>query len=240
VYVAGSCLCDGRELRLTKRCLIEDFDVSENTPFGQVSKNAIVRALENQRCEDPLGTKTIGPEAGKHTIYRLAYGDRHRGATWFDEAENVVWLCAYGLHESGNPDDAFPYFHELIADKRMLPKEEDYEGLFTDRGNRFAATVGGDVQLLLAEARSDPGVEHQGLVGGEQTAGVLVEVVDTLQETYVCLSLASIDATKILVLLAAFFPDNEFSDWELVDNLPTRVVRTADGEICYRIFHENQ
>lgn len=213
--------------------------MSENTPFAEVSKHEVVRALEKQRCADPLGTKSVGPEAGKYTIYRLAYGDLHRGATWFHKAENVVWLCAYGLHKSGDPDDAFPYFHELIGEKRMLPTTDDYEGLFTDRGNRFAATVGGDARQLLAEACSDPGVEHQGLVGGEQTAGVLAVIVDTLKETYVCLSLARIDTTKILVILAAFFPDNEFSDWELVDKLPTRMVRTADGEICYRIFHED-
>jgi hypothetical protein len=40
------------------------------------------------------------------------------------------------------------------------------------------------LQALLAEARRAPGIEKRSLVGGEANVGCLVEVVETLEETY--------------------------------------------------------
>ena len=88
---------------------------------------------------EPTGTRTVGPAAGELTIYRLGQGHEHRGATWHDAAERVLWLCAYGLHRSGEDDDAFPYFHGLIGAGTLLPTEGDYAALFDD----FTGTMGG-------------------------------------------------------------------------------------------------
>lgn len=227
-----------RELRITARCLAEDLGLATETPFEDCARVPIVRAFENQRCDGPTGTKTVGPAAGDRTIYRLAMGHRHRGATWFDVAHDVVWLCGYRLHESGDAEDAFPYFHELIEGRRILPTVDDYERLFRDRASRFASTVATDAQSLLAAARTNPGVEQRGLVGGEQHLGAVVEVVETLEETYVAFSLVGLNSTRIIMLLAAFFPDAEFSDWDPVDALPTRPLQTEDAEIGYRILND--
>ena len=134
--------------------------------------------------------KPSAQQTGEHTIYRLGHGNDHRGATWFDESNGVLWLCAYGLHRSGDADDAFPHFHELIQSGNIWPTENDYEALFLDRDRRFVETLPRDAQVLLARARSNPGVEQTGVIGGEETTGVLVEVVETLEETYVVFSLA--------------------------------------------------
>lgn len=135
----------------------------------------------------------------------------------------------------GSPDDAFPYFHDLIRSGGIWPREEDYEALFLDRDRRFVETLPQDAQMLLARARLNPGVEQTGIIGGEETTGVLVEVLETLEDTYVVFSLAEKDYTRIVLLLEAFYPSNTFNDWEPVRTLPTRTLR--QDEASYRILH---
>jgi hypothetical protein len=148
----------------------------------------------------------------------------------------VVWLCAYRLHRSGEPEDAFPYFRQLIGAGRIIPTREDYRALFEDRGNRFAETAQQDAQALLALARSEPGTEHVGILGGEERTGVIVEVVETLEETYVAFSVGRMDPTRPVIILRAFYSDVAFNEWELVDRLPTRPLRVDQGEIAYRLL----
>lgn len=231
----GSCLCETHELRITRRCLADDLNVDPGTEFANARSHPIVEAFETQRSTNPTGGKTVGPIAGERTIYRLGSGHDHRGATWFDGHEQVVWLCAYGFHRSGEVDDAFPYFHDLIREGRMLPTEDDYEALFWDRAHRFAETLPQDAQNLLAKARSNPGVEQVGILGERQNTSIVVEVVEILEETYVAFSLAQIgDYTMIVSILAAFFPNAVFSEWEQASMLPTRALR--DYEVCYRML----
>jgi hypothetical protein len=233
----GSCICDRYDLRITRRCLVSDLGFKSSTIFTDSRAHPIVRAFESQRATDPVGTRTVGPAAGDLTIYRLGHGHDHRGATWHDQAERVVWLCAYGLHRSGEDDDAFPYFHELIRAGVLLPTEDDYAALFDDRGRRFTETLYQDAQQLLGRARSTPGVEQVGVLGGEETTAVVVEVVDTLEETYVAFSIARMDdATRVIMILGAFDVEAAFSDWEQVATFPTRPLRVETGEICYRIL----
>ena len=213
---------------------MSDLGFEATATFADCRAHPIVRAFEHQRLGDPTGTRTVGPAAGDRTIYRLGHGHDHRGATWYDRDEQVVWLCAYGLHRSGDADDAFPYFHKLIETGVLLPTEDDYAALFEDRGHRFADTVQDDAQRLLQLARSTPGVEQVGILGGEQTTGVLVEVVDTLEETYVAFSMERMDTERLIVILAAFYVDAEFREWELVEMLPTRSLRS--DEACYRVL----
>lgn len=238
VYHRGSCVSDVYELRISKRCLADDLERAPNTAFEEALSHDIVRGFVNQRRQEHLGTKIVGPAAGERTLYRLAYGEDHRGATWYDAAENVIWLCAYGLHRSGEADDAFPYFSQLMAAGTIMPTVQDYTSLFRDRGRRFAETVATDAAALLAQARAEPGREHKGILGGAQHAGVVVNVVDTLEETYVAFPVPAVEGyARILVMLRAFFVDAAFSDWELVDALPTQQLDDANGEICYRILH---
>ncbi len=235
-YHRGSLICEAYELRITRRCLAEDLSLPADCSFSSARAHPIVKALETQRFTSPTGGKTVGPAAGDRTIYRLGLGHDHRGATWFDAQERVVWLCAYRLHRSGDPEDAFPYFHELIQDGRIMPTEHDYEMLFSDRDARFVETLPQDAQALLRRARLHAGVEQIGVLGGEQRAGVLVEVVETLQETYVAFSITGIDHTRLILILEAFYPEASYGDWELVSALPTRALQP--GEFCYRIFRD--
>lgn len=233
----GSCICDRYDLRITQRCLVDDLGFELNTTFADARAHPIVHAFESQRASEPAGTRTVGPAAGDLTVYRLGYGHDHRGATWHDEAERVVWLCAYALHRSGEDDDAFPYFDELIRDGILLPTEDDYAALFDDRDQRFADTLYDDAQECLSRARSNPGVEQVGILGGEQPTAVVVNVVETLEEIYVAFSVAHIDTARLVMILSAFDVDAQFLDWELVETFPTRPLRLDEQEICYRILH---
>ena len=80
------------ELRITTRCLEEDLEVPRDTPISELLDQPILKALIKDRATDPDAGKTIGPEAGSETIRRLGYGHDHRGATWWDPTEKVVWL----------------------------------------------------------------------------------------------------------------------------------------------------
>ena len=234
----GSCICENYDLRITERCLVSDLGFESATPFTDTRVHPIVQAFENQRAAAPIGTRTVGPAAGELTIYRLGLGHDHRGATWHDQEEKVVWLCAYRLHRSGENEDAFPYFRGLIAAGTALPTEDDYLSLFSDRGRRFAETIDEDARQLLARARGNPGTEQIGILGGEEPTAVVVDVVETLEETYVAFSAVRMKTSRLIMILGAFYVEAEFHDWDLADALPTRPLRYEDGEICYRILHE--
>ena len=233
--VRGAYLLTDYELRITARCLEEDLRVSPDTPFGDLLGHPIVKALIKDRAADPDAGKTVGPEAGSDTIRRLGYGHDHRGATWWDRTEKVVWLCAYhGRHRSGATDDPFKkHFPGLIAAKRMKPTAIDYEALFAERDERFVDLVQGDAQALLAEARSEPGAEKRAVVGGEATVGCLVEIVETLEETYVAFFIEEVTYERFVILLNAFYV-SRFEEWEQVKEMPHRPINEGSGEVCYR------
>ncbi len=234
----GSYFLEKYELRITQRCLTEDFGEAATTAISDLLDREIVKALIKDRATTPTGGKTAGPAAGADTYYRLGYGDDHRGATWWDSANKVVWLCAYhGRHRSGEPDDPFTdLFPRLITHDTMKPTADDYERLFEERDEWFDDHVLPDAQELLAEARSHPGNEHRRTIGGEAPVGCLVEVVSTLEETYIALFPLDLDHQQFIKILTAFFPDAGFEDWEPVDALPTRKLNQDEGEFGYRLF----
>ncbi len=65
---------------------------------------------------------------------------------------------------------------------------------------------------------------------------VVVDVVDTLEETYVAFKVVGISTARVIVILKSFYLDAAFNEWELSNSFPTRVLRAQDGEICYRIL----
>jgi hypothetical protein len=195
------------------------------------TRHDIIKALVTKRGAKPEDTKQIAPLTCRRTVYRLAYGHRHRGATWHDEANGVVWLLAYAVHESGHPDDAFPYFNALDAAGMLLPSEADYAELFSERAGRFAMTAPDECQALLAAARLEPGREHRTIVGGEVGVGVAVEVAETLEEAWVAVRAPS-SAETLPILMASFFPDIDADDLEWPAEMPHRPLEP--DEICFR------
>ncbi len=148
------------------------------------------------------------------TVYRLAYGDRHRGATWYDEAHRVVWLLAYGQHEFKGAGDAFPYFKGLDAEDRLLPTSEDYEELFRAQSRRLIASVPHECQELMAQARAAPGVEAKAIIGQHVRLSCAVEIVDSLEEVTIALERKGFTPETLAIIMASLFPgggDLEYS-----------------------------
>lgn len=232
----GSYLGENWELRVTGRCLVEDLDRDADTPFEDLLNQDIIKGFVGKRSSDPTDTRKVEPLTSGREVYTLGFGHRHRGATWHDEANRVIWLCAYGQHESGAADDAFPYFKQLDTEGRLLPMRGDYEGLIEDRNRRFADTVVDDAQRLLAEALEEPGIEKPAVLAGSVGVGVAVEVVETLEETYVAIRAHDLRPGWLDIVLAAFFPDCDSRSWEWTDSFPTRSLR--DDELCYRHLRE--
>lgn len=229
-------LCADYELRVTRRCLSEDIGTDSPAPFDDLKNHEIIKALVKRRSDSPSDTRKVSPLPGGPEVFRLAYGDRHRGATWFDDDNNVVWLLAYAQHEFEGTGDAFPYFKKLHAQDRLLPDESDYEPLFADRTSRFAGVARHDALHLLEAARASPGIEQRGLVGGEVGVGVAVEIVETLTETYLAIKLHGLTTENLPMLLAAFFPEYSFEDIESAQSLPTRQLHP--DEIGFRALAE--
>jgi hypothetical protein len=227
--------CMSYELRITRRCLQEDLDYFGEAPFEDLAGHEIVKALVNRRSSGPTDTREVSPLTSGQTVYRLAYGDRHRGATWFDQENRVVWLLAYAQHEFEGRGDAFPYFKELDETGRLLPEPADLEQLFRDRTARFAATVAEDAERLLEDARRAPGEEQRGRLGGELGVGVVIVVVEPLEEVSVAIEMMGLSKESFAISLAALFPGRGIDELESIDSLPARPLTV--GELGFRLLN---
>lgn len=141
----------------------------------------------------------------------LRHSNDWRGVTWHDPDATVVWLCASGWHRSGQPDDAFQLFAQLKDAGRIWSTAEDYEALAADRTEQFAAFVIDDAPRLLAMARAEPEVEHVLAIGQEPVA-LVVHVVETLEETFVAVSVQNISMEMCQILQVALYPERSFKD----------------------------
>jgi len=123
-----------------------------------------------------------GEEYSGGAYRRLGYGHDHRGATFYDEDEAVIWLVAYGRHRSGAPDDFFPCCKKLDAEGRLLPGQADIARMYRDRDIRFVEAVTIEAPQALNAARETEG-EYRCTIGGELGAGLAIEVVEELEAT---------------------------------------------------------
>jgi hypothetical protein len=219
---------------VTRRCIEEDLGHEAATDFESLLGHPIVDAFAQRCCSEPAAGKTVGPEAGVRTLYRLATTHDHRGATWHDARRDVVWLCAYGLHRSGRPDDAFKRFARLIDERCIHPDERDFQSLFEDRDRRFAEMLPGDAEAVLLAARGAAQTEQSMELGGQDPVAVYIERLESIEETFVCLTAESARPARLAAILAAIYPDATFQEWDLIGGPPHRA--SQPGEIWYRIL----
>lgn len=227
----------GHELRITRRCLRDDVDDSCDALFDElVARHGIIRAFKRERRSATSGPDTLGPSGGARPLTVLRHTNNWRGVTWFEEAAAVVWLCACARHRSGQPNDAFPRFESLREAGYIWPTDDDYEALAADRGEQFAAFVVTDAPRLLASARAEPDTEHVLVIGREPVA-IVVQVVETLEETFVAVSGVNLLPSLFLLLLVALYPDRRFDEWQPAQHLPTRQLDHTRAEFCLSIVH---
>lgn len=229
----------GHELRVTRRCLIEDLNQAPAAPFDELAqRHGIIKAFRRERRAVTAGPDTIGPAGGERPLTVLRHTHHWRGATWFDPRNGVVWLCACsGRHRSGDADDAFLYIEALRDKGEIWPTDDDHEALAADRGQQFAAFVITDAPALLAAARATPETEQVAIIGIEPVT-VIVRVIETLEETYVTISGLRLTLPVLQLLLVSLYPDRGFEDWRPEKHLPNRDLDHARAELCFSIVHE--
>ncbi len=223
--VGGAYICKDWELRVTARCLDEDLHADAETTFAAVEGLEIIKAFKKDRASEPGGPKTISPLSSGETVYRLAYGHDHRGGTYYDEEEAVIWLVAFGRHRSGKPDDFYPRCKQLDAEDRLLPVEGDLERMYRERDKRFVEAVTIEAPLALKAARNTDG-EYKCTIGGELRTALAIEVVEELEATAITVafkpagegSFQQVTLEQGQVLLQAITSGT----WEMITRMPSR------------------
>ena len=229
----GSFICAAWELRVTERCLIDDLGEDPEADFETYRGLEIIRAFTDKRFDRTENTREVSPLTSGRTVWVLARGHDHRGGTWFDETERVVWLLAYRLHRSGAADDFFPWCKDLDSRGLLLPTKSDYERLFRDRDQRFAWSITIEAPILLKRAR-ESGTEERAMLGGKYGACIAVESVPEIEATTIAFAAESMPFDYVPLILAAFH--GEVSEWEQAGEMPSRPLQP--NEIAFRHYHE--
>jgi hypothetical protein len=227
-------LCPDHELCITRRCLVDDLGMDTDTSFEDALRHPIVKAFRTKRCSNTGLGKTVDPEVGDDTLYHLGAGEDHRGATWYDADNAVVWLCGYGWHRSGDPGDAFKQFAGLIESGEIYPEEHDYRLLFTVRARRFGELAPADAQEIRERALRDPGSVQTGRLGRRLDVRVRADVLGDLAEFSVAFAPAGFNQQEIAFVLRCFAPDPDASLSEVADTLAGEDL--LPGEIAFDLI----
>jgi hypothetical protein len=231
----GSCICAHYELRITERCLADDLGLSADSSFDEALGHPIVQGFLAERSNNPLAAKTVGPEAGEKTVHRLARGHDHRGATWYDRRNGVVWLCAYRLHRSGADDDPFQIWPAFIREKKIQPTKDDYDRFGKDRVRRLVE-LGPD----HGEAAVKVAVEHIGEVQAVNLAGqvqvrLVASHVDEFLEVTISFSSAGLNHERMMFIVRCFAGQTE-DMWENVDHFEGEPL--PEGDVAFKVWRE--
>lgn len=228
-------------LRATIRCLDEDLEgtTAEDAerPVEDLD-NELVRKFVSMRSQDPKGTEKVQPLENASEVYTL-HATEWRGATWHDRNHDAVWLLAGRFHRSGKPEDSYPHFKALDADRRLLPTEDDYALLLAIQAETFVSDVMEKASGIVEEARRRSPAEVRAVVG---TVPISVAAVNDggIEFLYVAIMMSEWSddgpeppANWITILWAAFFPwvTDVMTDIEVSNDIAGRPMK--DGELIY-------
>ncbi len=234
----GGCLCLGHELRITGRCLVDDLGMTTDTSFEEALWHPIVEAFLSKRLADTGSGKTVGPKAGEKTLFRLASGEDHRGATWFDADQRVVWLCTYGWHRSGERNDAFQVFHRLIENSEIYPTADDYQRLFLDRERRFTDLAMRHARAAREEAMASLQTIIEVQLGHpldrQLEVRIVADVVADIAEISVAFKPIGLNERQIVFVIRSFAPEPEVMEWDVSESLAGAPLRP--GEIAFQLL----
>lgn len=159
-----------RDLRITRRCRVDDLKLSEDSvgrAQDHIGVHRVVRAFVERRAQDPTGQETFrcATEQSGKTIFTL-HAATDRGATWHDlfagdevePALDIVWLLGV------RPDHDYDALCELAQDEILLPNEIDYDAYLDEEAFTFAKAMVREVPLLVREAEDRKGEVIEGIL----------------------------------------------------------------------------
>jgi len=213
-----------RRARPTIRCLTEDLGLE--LPELRVDLGDIddpwLDELRRIAPASPTGQKRI-LSIDHPLVYRLRVSS-FRGATWVDEEQGIVWLCAVHRRQDDSDDDAFVWFADLHAKGQLLPSEDDRLRDAAEAAIRLHRALTVELLNVVAEALSHQGTEVTTDLGDYVPCRVLVQGDGGVDEIWCALSSRARDGGHILdrvrdLLFAELenhFPDAIFevrNDW---------------------------
>lgn len=91
-------------------------------------------------------------------MYRIRVSSQ-RGATWFEEEQQVAWLCAVHGRADGSDGDAYNWFARLHALDQLLPCGDDRLRDRAEAALRVQRALANELIGLLESALSRRGTE---------------------------------------------------------------------------------
>jgi hypothetical protein len=219
--------------------MVEDLHLAADTRFWDAMSHPIVKGFVAKRQQVPISGKTVGSNCGARTLYHLSVGNDHRGATWHDTTNRVVWLCAYGWHRSGEPDDAFQIFRILLENNRMYPITADYRRLIVDHQLRFTEMAVVQAGALHEAAMSHPGIIQKGVLGYRVPVRIVLNVSSEIADLTIAfstldLSKVNLRKQEIAFIVKCFTPEPEGPLIDFSDTIGGAPL--LSGEIAFQII----
>lgn len=233
-YHRGSCICTHYDLRITQRCMVEDLHLAADIHFWDAMSHPIVKGFVAKRQQVPISSKTVGSNCGARTLYHLGVGNDHRGATWHDTKNQVVWLCAYGLHRSGESNDAFQVFRILLENNNMYPITADYRRLIVDHQHRFTEMALVHAGALREAAMSHPGIIQKGVLGYRVPVRIVLDVSSEIADLTIAFSAVDLSKQEISFIVGCFTPEPEGPLTDVSDTIGGTPLMSS--EIAFQII----
>lgn len=142
------------DLRVTERCWQEDLGLADRPPprLEELRNRAISTFLDRRRVDPSPAGYEIGETRGE--LFKIRIGERERGATWFDQERNAVFLVAVDAHESRSEGDFYKSVPEQWRRGVLKPTVRDYWALQVAREQRWIDELRASVPSLRAEAEA--------------------------------------------------------------------------------------
>lgn len=150
-------------LRVTQRCASDDLGLDPD----DAARDAHHLSVKHEAIRRFVGKRSGAPGDGENLLNVQPYGHiktlhvgQGRGATIYDEDEDVCWLLAYSeTHAVGERRDGYKHFEWLNTRGELLPTEVDYAALETVTASSLMDALRERSAEMVGRARSCPGEE---------------------------------------------------------------------------------
>ena len=186
-----------RRARPTIRCLTQDLGIALpglDVDLGTDLDEPLLDELRRVAPHSPAGQKRI-LSIDHPLLYRIRVS-AHRGATWVDEDDEIVWLCAARRREDGSADDAYAWFADLHARGELLPSADDRLRDRAEAAIRLQRGLAAELLHLFNRAHAEKGTEQRADLGDWLPCRVLV-IGGEVEEIWCALSVRAANGAGV-------------------------------------------